>query len=273
MHNHYLINDMVEFHPATSVLRKIDEPDKVVMLNSPAARCFLLLIQKNGSIVSQQEFMDEVWKKSGVLVSPNTFYQNISILRKGLKNIGIDHELIITIPRIGLTLASDCKIRKLTTHDLLEINHNNAQAVTEAIFSEDEKSVAQYPPGQTHLTLHAIKKNPFNLLTLAGLAGILLLSLSAVLLFKFIVTLDEFERYQLISKPGPCQVFLSARANSHDIQSKALAYADKFITTCGSHPYIYIDAFPHLPRVSLLRCSYPRGEKGICISNYFVEDK
>lgn len=85
MHNHYIINNWIEFHPAKSILRRLDTPENVVILNSPASRCFLLLIKKVGIIVSQQEFMDEVWVKNGVHVSPNTFYQNISILRKGLK--------------------------------------------------------------------------------------------------------------------------------------------------------------------------------------------
>ncbi|WPM85044.1 hypothetical protein QNH14_00545 [Apirhabdus apintestini] len=57
--------------------------------------------------------MDEVWKKSKVLVSSNTFYQNISILRKGLKRIGIEEDIIVTIPRVGLTLDSQCQIRIL----------------------------------------------------------------------------------------------------------------------------------------------------------------
>lgn len=52
------------------------------MLNSPAGRCLLLLIDRAGSIVTQQEFLDIVWQSRGMLVSSNTYYQNISILRK-----------------------------------------------------------------------------------------------------------------------------------------------------------------------------------------------
>lgn len=110
MHKHYIINNIVEFHPAASTLRDINNPDRVVVLNSPAGRCLLLLIDRAGSIVTQQEFLDIVWQSRGMLVSSNTYYQNISILRKGLKKIGFETDPIVTIPRIGLTLASDTQI-------------------------------------------------------------------------------------------------------------------------------------------------------------------
>ena len=110
MHKYYIINDIVEFHPATSTLRNLKNPDQEVVLNSPAGRCLLLLIERAGTIVTQQECMDIVWQSRGMIVSSNTFYQNIFILRKGLKKIAFDTDPIVTIPRIGLTLASDIKI-------------------------------------------------------------------------------------------------------------------------------------------------------------------
>ena len=131
MHNHYIINGVIEFHPAASTLRNLNDPEKVVVLNSPAGRCLLLLIQRIGTIVTQQEFMEIVWEKSGMLVSPNTFYQNISILRKGLKKIGLPEDPVVTIPRIGLTLASGTQIKKLTSEKLVEVSHEYAHFMDE----------------------------------------------------------------------------------------------------------------------------------------------
>ena len=54
--------------------------------------------------------MDIVWQRRGMLVSPNTYYQNISILRKGLKKVGFETDPIVTIPRIG-TCCSGCRRR------------------------------------------------------------------------------------------------------------------------------------------------------------------
>ncbi|WP_253260580.1 winged helix-turn-helix domain-containing protein [Serratia plymuthica] len=122
MHNYYIINGVVEFHPAVGTLRDLKEPGHVIVLNSPASRCFLLLIENVKTIVPQQEFMDVVWKMRGMQVSPNTYYQNISILRKGLSNIGLADDVIVTIPRIGLTLASNIQIKKLTSENRVHVN-------------------------------------------------------------------------------------------------------------------------------------------------------
>lgn len=122
MHNHYIINESVEFHPATSKLRDINNPDSVVTLNSPAGRCLLLLINRMGNVVTQKEFMEIVWKQNGMMVTSNAYYQNISVLRKGLKRVGLDESFIVTLPRIGLTLASGTNIRKLAEETSIEIS-------------------------------------------------------------------------------------------------------------------------------------------------------
>ncbi|GLR11080.1 hypothetical protein GCM10007905_38000 [Mixta theicola] len=50
--------------------------------------------------------MNEVWRKHGMEVTVNTLYQNISILRKTLKRVGIDENIIITVPKKGITLSA-----------------------------------------------------------------------------------------------------------------------------------------------------------------------
>lgn len=69
-----------------------------------------MLIERAGTVVTQQEFMDVVWHQRGMIVSANTYYQNICILRKGLKKLGFENDPVVTIPRIGLTLSSDTQI-------------------------------------------------------------------------------------------------------------------------------------------------------------------
>ena len=86
MHKHYIINNIVEFHPAASTLRDINNPDRVVVLNSPAGRCLLLLIDRAGSIVTQQEFLDIVWQSRGMLVSSIPITRTSPSCAKGLKD-------------------------------------------------------------------------------------------------------------------------------------------------------------------------------------------
>lgn len=55
--------------------------------------------------------MNEVWRKHGMEVTVNTLYQNISILRKTLKRVGIEENIIITVPKKGITLTAQIEER------------------------------------------------------------------------------------------------------------------------------------------------------------------
>ncbi|MEC5097235.1 winged helix-turn-helix domain-containing protein, partial [Raoultella ornithinolytica] len=130
MHRYYIINNIVEFHPTTRQLRNLINPTQMVVLNSPASRCLLLLIESSNTIVTQQEFMYNVWEKLGLVVSANTYYQNICLLRKGLKEVGFPADPITTIPRIGLTLARETQVQVIESADVLPIA-NVEEAKTE----------------------------------------------------------------------------------------------------------------------------------------------
>lgn len=120
MKNYYIINDFVRFCPVENKFERLDGEGDAVIINSPASRCFLMLLKQQGDVISQQTFMDEVWQKKGVFVAPNTYYQNISILRKGLKSIGLGSNLVVTVPRIGLTLAKSINIKVVSPEEVAD---------------------------------------------------------------------------------------------------------------------------------------------------------
>ncbi|URQ61288.1 winged helix-turn-helix domain-containing protein [Pantoea alhagi] len=103
----YCINNNVIFDPLKHTLTSSKfYPEKDTRLNQPTSRCLSLLIERKGSVITQEDFMNEVWRKHGMEVTVNTLYQNISILRKTLKRVGIDENIIITVPKKGITLSA-----------------------------------------------------------------------------------------------------------------------------------------------------------------------
>lgn len=97
----YLINKVVYFYPEEKLLRSIADNENPVSLNTPASRCLLLLLQKQGEIVTKFDFSQHVWESRGQYTSTNTLYQNISLIRKALREIGFNEDVIHTIPREG----------------------------------------------------------------------------------------------------------------------------------------------------------------------------
>ena len=75
--NEYIINNEVIFNVNMNELQPVGDNGESVTLNAPTARCLQLLLESNGKIISREEFLDSVWKTRGVVVSQNTFYQNI----------------------------------------------------------------------------------------------------------------------------------------------------------------------------------------------------
>lgn len=76
----------------------------------PASRCLLLLIQQDGNTVARETFFEEVWIKHGSQVTSNGFYQNISLLRRAFKELGMEGDIIITQPRVGVRLDATISV-------------------------------------------------------------------------------------------------------------------------------------------------------------------
>ena len=291
MHKHYVINGAVEFHPATSKLRDLNKPEQVVVLNSPAGRCLLLLIERAGTIVTQQEFMDIVWQQRGMLVSPNTYYQNISILRKGLKRIGFTDDPIVTIPRIGLTLASDTQIQ---IHEMPCTSP--AKAIDDV--SEDNSSLlmTELVPEPHSAELHnpcdtdVMASTPLNIVRCSNQTAsvvndhrlwLLLITLLAAVLFAGMSIMSSqaarddryFDHYRLALTADGCRFFLSTDIQTNSDRDEALSYGKRFTASCKTYPWVYINRFSRLPRASVIRCDRAMTEPNRCISDYFIEER
>lgn len=262
MHKYYIINGIVEFHPAASTLRDLNNPEQVVVLNSPAGRCLLLLIERAGSIVTQQECMDIVWQRRGMMVSPNTYYQNISILRKGLKKAGFETDPIVTIPRIGLTLASDTQI----TIKEAQLPSAEPEAPVQTVQEEDgvPQPVAPVTP------VAPVAKRRFWL----GGALLALLLIISVSVISYSRPHDSYfvDGYRFTTMMGECRLYFARDIETPQDREKALAYAAPFKDECSSYPWIYISGYSLLPRASVIRCDRAMTEPNRCMSDYFIQD-
>jgi DNA-binding winged helix-turn-helix (wHTH) protein len=108
----YLIDSCVEFWPEDNLLHSRIN-GKEITLFIAASRCFQLLLNQQGTLVLQQELFDVGWQKNASGVSNNTLYQNILMLRKGLKLAGYEQTVIKTVPRQGLMVPATVPVEKI----------------------------------------------------------------------------------------------------------------------------------------------------------------
>ena len=149
-----MINGEVIFDVNSGELKSLSPPGESSVLNAPTARCLQLLIEKDGSVVSRDDFMEQVWLARGIVVSQNTFYQNISLLRKSLKMAGLTKDIVTTVRRKGFTLTSGTLIQPV--HDEVLVNEDIEQGIQDGSLEANSVAVAtinEIPvkPSQTKL--------------------------------------------------------------------------------------------------------------------------
>lgn len=108
----YLIYNSILFIPSDNTL--CDPNGNIIRKIKPTeARCLLLLIEKQGDVVSQNELMEFAWGDKHRQISFNTFYQCILSLRKAFVQLGVLDSIITTVPRKGVMMESAVSILHL----------------------------------------------------------------------------------------------------------------------------------------------------------------
>ncbi|MBZ7215403.1 transcriptional regulator [Klebsiella grimontii] len=184
--NEYIINNEVIFDTNVNKLKPLGEHGDCVALNAPTARCLQLLLESNGKVISREEFLDTVWKTRGVVVSQNTFYQNISLLRKSLLKAGLSQDIIVTVRQRGFVLAADSHVDFLSRTDEEESgNLENIPLISNVAPLMAERKVLDNPARTPELHINGNNKQPA--LSLPGWFLLLLVALIATNILSLIL--------------------------------------------------------------------------------------
>lgn len=109
-----IIDDVLYYRSTDGFIKHVGEDDERGTLLTPILnRILLLLIEKQGEVITKNDFIESVWEKHGLEGSTNTLTQYISHLRKILGEYFDVSEYIVTIPRTGYSLTTDLKIHKV----------------------------------------------------------------------------------------------------------------------------------------------------------------
>ncbi|MEX1842738.1 winged helix-turn-helix domain-containing protein [Enterobacter cloacae] len=109
MSGYYLINHKVRFFHEKHLLQPQGTANAVSMF-TPVSDCLLLLIENRPDVIPQAEMIQKIWGNKGNYISANSLYQTISLLRKAIRTAGIEEDVIVTIPKKGITLAKSVVI-------------------------------------------------------------------------------------------------------------------------------------------------------------------
>ncbi|MCS3430976.1 winged helix-turn-helix domain-containing protein [Klebsiella sp. BIGb0407] len=103
---HYIIDKTLRFNSDNHTLEQTNEPHAVVTLTITMSRLLLFLIEKHGENVTKDDILSQVWEAHGLRASTNSLNKYISDLRQMFRTLGLNDEIIVTIPRVGFSVPA-----------------------------------------------------------------------------------------------------------------------------------------------------------------------
>ena len=294
----FVIADAVIFCPMENIFKSISNGVEFPILVS-ASECFLHLIKNHGVLITKGTLMQIGWEQYGLHVSDNTYYQNILTLRKGLRQCGIDCEVIKTVPRKGLLIPSSIKIIPLSSgvqvvqeaqeaQEAQEVQGvqgvqdvqgvqgvqgvQDVQANISTISPQDQVSArpVEEIPVQTQVLTHhpeSLRSKRIMHFAFGILAFISLFVGGGVFLSE-----SYSSMFHNIGNINGCRVNINENRSTEDDFYKFNA---KNPVSCQGDEVVYFSTFQFIPRVSVIKCrdEFSYLSRNDCISNYYIENQ
>lgn len=253
------------------MLRLVEEDDEITLF-STASRCLELLIEKHGSTLSQKELMDAAWVGQGYNVTPNTFYQNISNVRKALNALLPEKPIIFTIKRVGLFIPDDISIIPI----LDEATEPSSACMENSSTSAIDEEITNHSITTDPVSIKPIDQ-PYSLFNLIAI-GIFFLSIALLagsLYFQYEKgqerPMSPFRNYVIYKRfNNGCTILINPDAGRIDSANRYLNSS----SDCKGYKEVYVTLWEQKVTTSAMFCSPINDGKGFsCVSEYFARSQ
>lgn len=265
----FIMNKQIIFDSDMSTLGLEGSQDELIQISNPTKRLLLLLIAHKGEAIKREVIFKKVWDDYGMVSSNNNLNQCVSKLRKIMKNLGMDEEVIVTVPKIGFMLHQHVDIEKCSEpiDVIMEAPSETANNASGRLLKDQtaERSTSEVSRWRTMKT---------------GIFNQLVLFLSVVALggaAGFWVASKPVERNEIyMGNAGSCKVMMSEQAldsiNNPDVKKVVMDFAIQLNPVCKSNEYVLIiksSSFKtyssNLSRLYFMRCGMMSdGKAEIC---------
>ncbi|MBN5273020.1 winged helix-turn-helix domain-containing protein [Serratia marcescens] len=261
----YRFNDHILFDADTRTLSPTDFSDDPISISSPSKRLLLLLIAHHGEAVGRELIFKKVWDDYGMVSSNNNLNQCVSKLRRVIKNLGVEEEVIVTVPKVGFMLRDEITIE---SYEEAEDRHDAEPA---ASLPEPAPEAAINPPSATVInratSFFGDSRRGWLMICALVLGGILM-AIAVTAYFSG----SEARQESYLGKSGNCKVFMSLPATSASVNASLnrdiLAYAAHQTGECSGDEFLLVVRsnqvrayISGISRLFLLRCKILREHK------------
>lgn len=181
---------------------------ELVQLTPKAFETLVSLVERGGGVLSKDELMQRVW--GDVFVEDNNLSQNISLLRKVLKDSS-DLTYIETLPKRGYRFAAEVTLRE--SESSATFDSQEARSASHPTVTHDAtRSIApflKHPPetkyaksGDINIAYQIIGNAPLDLVFVMGWVSHLEYFWAEPRFARFLTRLSSFSRLILFDKRG-----------------------------------------------------------------------
>ncbi|WP_273855293.1 winged helix-turn-helix domain-containing protein [Serratia liquefaciens] len=252
-----IIEKDIVYDSSAATLTNISS-NKSITLTAPSNECLLIILTHGENITPQKYLFEQVWETHGLPINNNTFYQNISIIRKSFRLVGMEKQVIVTISRRGIKVAGDISISEF---------NGNKQVVEMEGVSEKTKPPRNYNAENLN---SAQDENEFFInkkLILSG--GFLCILFFLIFIFKSNRNqVDRLSKYIEIGKHEGCNVFYEKNKSEKKTEDVFNAM-DVAKIRCLNNERVYFSSYSELPRESFIICNSDNNNNlTMCNSHY-----
>ncbi|TFZ52020.1 CadC family transcriptional regulator [Serratia proteamaculans] len=233
----YRLNDQIIFDVDTGTLSLTEFSDDPISISNPSKRLLLLLITHHGEAVSREVIFKKVWDDYGMVSGNNNLNQCVSKLRRVIKNLGIEDEVIVTVPKVGFMLRFEIMVEScegaedsFTDGDMPDISPAVAQP---EIMTPPEKSAATG-------TVYAGYSRRWWAIASVAAFGVIMLAVGITSYLSGSVSRQEI----YLGKANNCKVFMSmpgvSAALSAGLGRDILAYAGPQAAECSGDEFLLV---------------------------------
>lgn len=262
----FIIEDTLRFYPDSHSFYNI-RTQEVVSILSTASGCLRLLIEEQGGLLTKEQLIEQVWGKRGIVISPNTFYQTMLSLRRGLENAGMQNTIISTHYGKGVTISKEIKITRCSgemSEPLQDTGENEQNTLNAAAIS----AVIPNPKNASSsisVFLNRYKTKGF----FFGLAAFFSAVIMYFVFHHFSVDDDFFSIYRKSDvKINECNVYF----NPDFMNETSLNYLVKSgKIKCENDEQIFISLIEPVERLSVIHCKKNYSSEEQCLSDFHLD--
>ncbi|WP_411755438.1 winged helix-turn-helix domain-containing protein [Serratia sp. (in: enterobacteria)] len=284
----YRFNDRVLFDDDSGTLGPSDFSDEPTPISNPAKRLLLLLIANYGQPVEREVIFKKVWDDYGMISSNNNLNQCVSKLRRVLKVMGIDDEVIVTVPKMGFMLRREIQVEISQEDDGHFTPLVPAQTVGDEAYlpvesgleeetvaeTDDDLAIVTEPDQEPDIPTSAEIVTPANKKRIgwgliAAVAGLVFLLGIASTMYA---TNSLARQEVFLGRAGSCKVFMSTSTQSGvpstSLNQDMLSYVEQRKAECRADEYLLVvrsnqvrSLISGVSRLFFVRCTIVREHK------------